>query len=168
MKQSVRDISSEVTNVNRVGSQEFAARVKEINEDTNRQLLQLQKDADDARNQVQNDPQYYDKYGRYESGRANSAMIRIERDLDTKTRAVQYRQSHDLSDAQSNYNQRQVAAEASATAIERTYASGNSNPNLKLTPLGTNMYTRNYQTLGEPSGAPMTIAAPPAKSLSQH
>ena len=170
MKHSVRDVSSEVSGVDQAAKREFNARVKEIKDDADTQLKRLDADMNAIRSQAEADGMYYARgYNFLTLDRTIQQQLdNAKNEYEKKRRIVELREAKDLQDAQRFYNQRISATEGSALGIERTYASGSPEANLKLAPLGTNIYTRNYQTLGEPSGAPIPISAPPAKSLLPH
>ncbi|MDR3616619.1 MAG: tetratricopeptide repeat protein [Candidatus Obscuribacterales bacterium] len=170
LRKSVQDISHQTDKDNLVGSAEYNARIKEIREDNDRTIKRLQSEWDEKKAQLTSDGAYYLRNSltpRY----TNAARYQV-RDLDkeyqNKMQMARMDTNKKIADAQRNFNVRQSATEDSAIGIERTYASGQTNNNVKLMPLGTNMYNRNYQTMGDPSGSPIPVSAPPAKSLTQH
>lgn len=55
--------------------------------------------------------------------------------------------------------------EDSAYAMHKSYESKNQAGKIILSPVGTNMNVRNYQTSDEPSGNDVPVVAAPAKRL---
>jgi hypothetical protein len=170
LHRSVQDVSHQVDRDNLVGSAEYNTRIKEIREDNDRTLKRLQSEWDEKKAQLTSDGAYYTKNSptpRYTN--ATQYQLRdLDKEYQNKMQMARMDTNKKISDAQRNFNVRQGAAEDSAVGIESTYASGQSNAHVKLMPLGTNMYNRNYQTMGDPSGSPIPVSAPPAKSFTQH
>ncbi|HEY9756925.1 MAG TPA: hypothetical protein V6C97_17295 [Oculatellaceae cyanobacterium] len=62
------------------------------------------------------------------------------------------------------YRAKEDALRESASSASELY--NTKSKSVKLVPLGTNIYTRNYQTLSQPSSGAIPLQAPPAKAFS--
>jgi hypothetical protein len=100
----------------------------------------------------------------YDPGPANKV---IQEEYQAKMDAVRNEASKKTNEITAYYKNRQASVNESALRIDKGYLTPDQNSRVKISPVGTNMYTRNYQTKDEPSGNPVPVMAPPAKSLQQ-
>jgi hypothetical protein len=103
-------------------------------------------------------------YPIYDPGPANRL---IQDEYQGKMDAVRNEASKKTDEVTAYYKNRQASVNESALRIDKGYLAPDQNSRVKIIPTGTNMYTRNYQTKDEPSGNPVPVMAPPAKSLQQ-
>jgi tetratricopeptide (TPR) repeat protein len=70
-----------------------------------------------------------------------------------------------IDEIKTQYALRAEAVERTAISVDQSYVKQNQNTKVMLRPHGTDMYTRNYQTAGEPSANPVPVQAAPGKLL---
>jgi hypothetical protein len=66
------------------------------------------------------------------------------------------------------YKQKQAALDDSAVTLAKSYLNDKAASNIEVSPHGTNIYVRNYQTTDIPSGYTVPTLVAPPKSLLQH
>lgn len=168
MKSSVRAISRQADQQQQELSEECQGRLRDIQRDADTNLAQLKAEMESK--QAANGQATYaaNRWGRmymlYDPGPANRV---IQDEYQGKMDAVRNEASKKTNEVTAYYKNRQASVNESAMRIDKGYLTPDQNSRVKIVPTGTNMYTRNYQTKDEPSGNPVPVMAPPAKSLQQ-
>jgi TolA-binding protein len=168
MKSSVRAISRQADQQQQELSEECQGRLRDIQRDADNQLSQMKAEMESKQAANGQATYGYNRFGRrfiiYDPGPANSA---IQDEYQRKMDAVRNEASKKSDELTAYFKTRQSSVNESALRIDKGYLTPDQNSRVKISPMGTNMYTRNYQTKDEPSGNPVPVMAPPAKSLQQ-
>ncbi|HEY9731348.1 MAG TPA: tetratricopeptide repeat protein [Drouetiella sp.] len=138
-------------------SAELDARIRDINKDAERQIADLQ--AEEASKMSQS-------FG-YGKGRYNATAdnLAVKQEYDARIQAARDTQARKIADLRMFYKAKQSAAEDTAITLDGQYAKRNQPGSVKLSPTGTSVYVRSYETADEPSGVGVPIALPPGKAL---
>jgi tetratricopeptide (TPR) repeat protein len=131
--------------------------VERINKDANQKIqgLTAKKDkslAEVPRSQYRNTGSYY-------------LDQEIKAEYQQAVKYVRDEAARKEAEIKAHYRLKQAAFEDSAYAMHKSYESKNQVGKVILSPVGTNMNIRNYQTADEPSGNDVPIVAAPAKQL---
>ncbi|MBS1953863.1 MAG: tetratricopeptide repeat protein [Cyanobacteria bacterium SZAS-4] len=158
---SASKISAQTNETEAHASEECEARIRDINRDTERQIADLQREQQERIDA--NIPAMAVKaaYRAYQSADDRATREEIAR----KIEAIKTLQAKRIAELHLSYKIRQSAAEDAALTLDKQYANRDKPANVKLSPTGTSIYVRSYETSNEPSGNSVPVALPPAKSL---
>jgi tetratricopeptide (TPR) repeat protein len=142
-------------------SAEYEAKIRDINGDADRQVATLQAEQAARINDL---PAGHGGRNSYNPAR-ESDTIRSE--ISARIQAVRDTQARKKAEFQEFIKTKSSAAEDAAITLDRQYLNRNEPGAIKLSPTGTSVYVRSYETSDEPSGARVPVALPPARSLNQ-
>ncbi|MDR3615244.1 MAG: tetratricopeptide repeat protein [Candidatus Obscuribacterales bacterium] len=129
--------------------------VERINKDANQKIQGLTARAERSLAEV---PHY-----RYSGSAYQDQAIKAE--YQQAVKYVRDEAARKEAEIKAHYRLKQTALEDSAYAMHKSYESKNQAGKIILSPVGTNMNIRNYQTADEPSGNDVPVVAAPAKLL---
>ncbi len=89
----------------------------------------------------------------------------VKDEFEPKIEAVKEDARKHTTEVISSYQQNISSVEDSAATIDNSYLNRSAAKGVVLTPHGTDMFVRSYQTADDPSGNPLPVRAAPAKSL---
>lgn len=170
---SVKEISKEVTGLERQQQAACDARVRAIYTQADAKVKQLE---DEMQSRIaENGPLQYvnsivPKWGggykssiivTYDPGPDNEA---IRQDYNARIDRIKEKARQEADELIESCKSKAVALEDSAVMLDKSYIN-NKNGNVRLAPTGSNIYARNYQTADTASGNPVPVVAAPAKLL---
>jgi tetratricopeptide (TPR) repeat protein len=168
MQSSARRISAQTNETESQASAECEARVRDTTNDAERRIAGLKREMQEK---IDANGQATYAIG----GRRRSTMMMmynpaadnqlIRNDYDHQIEAIMQDQNKRIAAIKASYKERQSAAEDTAITLDKEYVDHNHSGNVKLTPQGTDVHVRSYETSDEPSGNAVPIALPPAKTL---
>lgn len=155
--QSAENIGKVSTSSSSALEAECAKEIDRIEKDANQNIQELTAKAEKSlaevpRSQYRNTGSYY----------ADQA---IKAEYQRAVNDVRDQAERKEAEVKAHYRARQTAIEDSAYAMHKNYESKNQVGKIILSPVGTNMNVRNYQTSDEPSGSDVPVVAAPAKTL---
>jgi tetratricopeptide (TPR) repeat protein len=159
-RSSVSTISSQTYSRERVESAEESARTQNVVDDTNREIANVQFEMQQRLSEVGKGP--IDFGAVYDPRRTRAA---ITDECNKRIQELRSNADRKIHDMHAFYKTRDASLEDTATGLDSTYAGSNNRDRVKLAPIGTNIYNRNYQTIGDQTGNPIPMTAPFAKSL---
>jgi tetratricopeptide (TPR) repeat protein len=171
---SSKVISKEVTHLVERQQAECNAKVQELLTESENQIARLTIEMQEhiaANGQAQYVQAYVPQWG----GGARVHLVKtydpepdnqvIREEYGKRIEQVRQKARHDADQLVDSYKQKQLALEDAAINIDKSYVDKNPNGNIIVSPTGTDIYNRNYQTGDSPSGNPVPVMLPPAKLL---
>ena len=160
---AISSTTSQGTLRNSEFSQECDAKVNRILQEQDKVIkaLAIERDGKIAEN---NSQKFLNSYGRYDPRADNSALQREFSQRRDELQAVSARRCDEI---RAYYRSKEDAMQDTISAVQDNLSKASGKRAIKMVPLGTNIFTRNYQTTGETSGAPIPVRAAPAKLLPQ-
>ncbi|HEY9681169.1 MAG TPA: hypothetical protein V6C86_06290 [Oculatellaceae cyanobacterium] len=140
-------------------SLECDQRVKILLEQQNKAIAELKKDTGEQLSL--NDANYRIRADQHENNEGYRSIIR---EYKRKRKLIEDDTTKRCDEVRAYYRAKEDALRESALSASEAYNS--KSKSVKLVPLGTNIYTRSYQTLSQPSNGAIPLQAPPAKALS--
>lgn len=142
-------------------SAELEAKIRDINGDADRQVAALQAEQAARINDL---PAGHGGRNAYSPARESET---IRQEISARIQAVRDTQARKKAEFQEFIKTKSSAAEDAAITLDRQYLNRNEPGAIKLSPTGTSVYVRSYETSDEPSGARVPVALPPARPLNQ-
>lgn len=158
---SASKISAQTNETESHASEECEARIRDINRDAERQIADLQREQQERIDANKPAMAVKAAYRAFQTADDNATREEISR----KIEAVKTQQAKKIAELRLSYKARQSAAEDAAITLDKQYANRDRPTNVKLSPAGTSIYVRSYETSNQPTGNGVPVALPPAKSL---
>lgn len=158
---SASKISAQTNETETHASEECEARIRDINRDAERRIADLQREQQDRIDANVPAMAVRAAYRAYQSADDRATREEIAR----KIEAVKTEQAKRIAELRLTFKIKQSAAEDAALTLDKQYANRDKPSNVKLSPAGTSIYVRSYETSNEPTGNSVPVALPPAKSL---
>ncbi len=156
---SAGKISAQTTETEAHANEECEARIRDVNRDAERQIADLQREQQERIDA--NKPAMAVKLAYRTFQYADDAATKEE--ITRRIEAVKKEQARKIAELRLAYKVKQTMSEDAAITLDKQYA--NPQSNVKLSPAGTNIYVRSYETSNDPSGSKVPVALPPAKAL---
>ncbi len=161
VSESASKISAQTNETETHASEECEARIRDINRDAERQIADLQREQQERIDANKPAMAVKAAYRYFQNADDNATREEISR----KIEAIKTQQAKRVAELRLSYKVRQSASEDAALTLDKQYANRDKPNSVKLSPAGTSIYVRSYETSNEPSGNAVPVALPPAKPL---
>ncbi|MFN8550888.1 MAG: hypothetical protein U0103_05315 [Candidatus Obscuribacterales bacterium] len=161
IRNSASKISAQTTENEAHASEEYDARIRDVNRDADRRIADLQREQ--AERIEANRPIGLGRGAKNYNPTADNNAVKEE--IAARIQRVKEEQARRIAEFRALVKARQTAAEEAAITLDTQYVNRDLPGSVRLAPSGTNAYVRNYETSDEPSGNAVPLALPPARSL---
>jgi tetratricopeptide (TPR) repeat protein len=155
LKHSVRTTSAQTTESGKAIEEECARKIAEIKKVADQKVKALQ---DEMNNQIAANGSFRSRY--YDPEPLNAP---IRQDYTWRIQVVRDDSDRRCSEMQAIYKQRLLAIEEAGLDVDKAFSDSGRTSGIKLSPLGTNLHVRNYESSDEASGHAVPLVAEPGK-----
>lgn len=151
-------------------SEQMAKQHQELEDSCNAEVKRIQDEADSTVAHLLADLQTKQQdpgNSRLYSRSIQYSNYQLKQECDANIKRVRDDTEKKVAIVKAAYREKEAALEDSAQSMVSSYQSKNQAGSIILSPIGTNMHVRSYQTADEASGTDIPVAAPPAKQLRQ-
>jgi tetratricopeptide (TPR) repeat protein len=176
LKRSVRKISAETTEAERVNKAEYDKKMSEVMRDSDRKVADLQREMQEqiaANGQAQyaavpvrfGNRVSFNRSRTIQTYSPEEANAQVRAEFNPKIEAVKADAARKAEELTTAYKEKESVLEDQATRLDMQYLNKTGSSGIKLAPMGTSSFVRNFESTDEASGAPIPVQAKPAKSL---
>jgi tetratricopeptide (TPR) repeat protein len=155
LKHSVKTTSQQTTESSRAMEEECEHKVEEIKRDANARVRLLE---EEMRSQIAATgglrTRYYDP---------EPIVAPIRQEYNLRIQAVRDDAERRSAEVKADYKQRALSIEQAGLNVDKAYTDAGKMGGIRLSPMGTNLHVRNYESTDEVSGQAATLVAEPGK-----